>query len=297
MSKRHISLFLPCILLSTLFMASSFPSGKYLIRQVAVPPFLLGGCRFVLAGVVLLLFCLCREGIGGALPFIKGSVRKGLRGTILMGVLQTAGAMGLLNLSFKTLSASISSVIFFTNPLWVALLAHMLSGERLNVRRLCALGVGITGVVICMGPRGQLDMLGALYALGGAICWSLCTLVTRKLAFDSSMVAVAAWQMLWGGIVLMLMVPIIGERLDGIQWSSWAVIWSLWLVGPASIGSFTLWFVALQASSATQTSSFLFLVPLFSTVLSVMLLNDALPLSLLAGCVLILLALWAINKC
>lgn len=56
MAKSKNQNFLIAILLTTIFMGSSFPTGKYLISVEHVPPFLLGGWRFLLAEILMLLW-------------------------------------------------------------------------------------------------------------------------------------------------------------------------------------------------------------------------------------------------
>jgi drug/metabolite transporter (DMT)-like permease len=72
--------------------------------------------------------------------------------------------------------------------------------------------------------------------------------------------------------------------------------WFLWLAVPASTGSFGLWFVALRHGGATRSSGFLFLAPLFATVLSHFVLDTTLGWLQAAGGVLIAAALWLVNR-
>ena len=55
--------FLLSITLTTIFMGSSFPTGKYLISLNHAPPFLIGSWRFISAGILMLLLTLFTEGV------------------------------------------------------------------------------------------------------------------------------------------------------------------------------------------------------------------------------------------
>ena len=57
-------------------MGSSFPTGKYLISNEHVPPMLLGGWRFVIAGSMMLILTFTRK--GPFYPQVKGIVIKDL---------------------------------------------------------------------------------------------------------------------------------------------------------------------------------------------------------------------------
>lgn len=59
MKNKSNLIFLSAILLTTIFMGSSFPTGKYLIAVEQTPPLLIGGVRFMIAGALMLaLKCL-----------------------------------------------------------------------------------------------------------------------------------------------------------------------------------------------------------------------------------------------
>ena len=60
------------------FMGSSFPTGKYLISNEHVPPMLLGGWRFVIAGCMMLILTFMRNGERAFYPQVKGIVIKDL---------------------------------------------------------------------------------------------------------------------------------------------------------------------------------------------------------------------------
>ncbi|EGV28050.1 protein of unknown function DUF6 transmembrane [Thiorhodococcus drewsii AZ1] len=293
--KSPGSAFVATMILCTAFMGSSFPSGKYIISDVAMPPFYAGGWRFLLAGVLILAFSLVRNGTNSIIPSSHGSILKGVAFVLVVGCLQTAGTMGFLNLSLGSLSASMASILLFTNPLWTAILAHFVLGEHLSRHKVAALLCGIAGVSICLGVGSDQSLEGVLTALAGSICWSLCTLISKKHRFDKSVFVFTGWQLTLGALVMLSISALLGEEYDIGQINDWGLFWFAWLVVPASIGSFSLWFHALSIKGATLTSSYLFLVPLFSTTFSVVLLGEALSYKILIGGSVIVFALWLIN--
>lgn len=289
--------FLISILLTTVFMGSSFPTGKYLISIEHVPPFLLGGWRFLLAGALMLLWTLLTQGAKALLPASSGSLRRGFLLVALIGLLQTAGTMGLLNLAMAAgLSSSMSSIILFTNPLWLAVLAYFLLGERLGFWQILSLILGISGVIICLGLDRSVLGLGALFALLGSLCWSLNSVVTKKIPFDKGPWIFTGWQLLIGGLLMLILSAPLHETYQISGLSGWGWLWFSWLVLPASIGSFGLWFYSLRQRKATLASSFLFLVPVFSTIFSILGLHEKFSLGLVIGGLLVGLSLVLVNK-
>jgi len=293
--KSPNSAFVATMILCTACMGSSFPSGKYIISDVAMPAFFAGGWRFLLAGLLILAFAAARHGLASIIPASHGSVVKGAAFVFVVGCLQTAGTMGFLNLSLGTLSASMASILLFTNPLWTAILAHFVLGEHLSRHKIAALLCGIAGVSICLGVSADQSLNGVLIALAGSVCWALCTLVSKKHKFDKSVFVFTGWQLTLGALVMLTISALSGEHYDIGQINDWGIVWFAWLVIPASIGSFSLWFHALSSKGATLTSSYLFLVPLFSTSFSVLFLGEALNYKILLGGSVIVFSLWLIN--
>ncbi|MDR0297182.1 MAG: DMT family transporter [Streptococcaceae bacterium] len=290
-------LFLTSILLTTIFMGSSFPTGKYLISVEYVPPFLLGGWRFMMAGLLMLLWTLLTKGGKAILPTSEEKIGRGFLLVSVIGLLQTTGTMGLLNLAMAAgLSSSMSSIILFTNPLWLAFLAHFLLHDRLNRWKVFSLILGIVGVITCLGLDKSAFGIGVLFALFGSLCWSVNTVVTKRVPFDKGAWLFTGWQLLIGGVLMLILSFSMHEGYHFTALSSWGWLWFVWLILPASVGSFGLWFSSLDQRGATTASSFLFLVPLFSTIFSIIGLHEKFTFGLIIGGILVVLALILVNR-
>ena len=99
-----------------------------------------------------------------------------LRGLCLLGgTLLNFAALGYLPLAT-------TSSIAFTAPLWICLLSVPLLGERVGPRRLAAILVGFSGVLVVTRPwEGQVHWAVSL-SLGTALCASLYAILTRMFA-------------------------------------------------------------------------------------------------------------------
>lgn len=289
--------FILLLLTATFFMGSSFPTGKFLIAHEIIPPFYLGGTRFIGAGILLLLYCAIRYGRAHIIPTAKDSLIRGFCSVLIIGLLQTASAIGFLNLALERIDSALASVLFFTNPLWVLILGHFLHIDRLSLQPFFGVLLGIAGVFLCLNVEKEGSMIGMLFALCGAISWAICTLGSKNLLkIDNPAVVLTGWQMLLGGIILYLISLISHETYSPLQLSNLGWLNFLWLMLPASIGSFSLWFLALQKGGAAQASSFLFLAPMFASLLSILFLSEQLSLKFLLGCLLIFSAIYLINR-
>ncbi|WP_296125623.1 DMT family transporter [uncultured Streptococcus sp.] len=296
MKKNSDIIFVISILLTTIFMGSSFPTGKYLIAVENTPPLLIGGVRFIIAGVIMLALTIINRNCFSIIPKSGESKLRGLALVATIGLLQTAGTMGFLNLALAYgVSSSMSSIILFTNPLWLALLAHFFLKDKLTFKKVSALLLGIAGVSTCIGLDNTAFNFGSLFALLGSFCWSINTIITKKVPFDNGPWVFTGWQLLLGGVFLYLFSLPLHESYDFLNLGLWGWIWFVWLIIPASVGSFGLWFFSLGQKGATVASSFLFLVPVFSTIFSIIGLHEKFSLNLLIGGVMVVSALVLVN--
>jgi drug/metabolite transporter (DMT)-like permease len=285
---------------ATLLMASGFIASKVLLAA-DIPPFLLVGWRFLLAAFATLPLVLFAE---SSLTITLVPPHFTLRDWVvvpLIGLLQTAATMGLLFMAMRTISAGTAAILLFTNPIWVALIGHFVLNERLSSLRLAALFCGVVGVSLALGASGAglshepLD--GQLTGLAAAFCWALATVVNKRAKLAMNVWALSFWQMLVGGVLLLLLAYAGGEHWPAPALTS-ARLWAcfFWLAVPCSTGAFGLWFIALHRGGAAQSSGYLFLAPLFTVLMSAVILRTGLSVAQASGGVLIGLALWLVNR-
>ena len=285
---------------ATLLMASSFIAGKILLAA-GIPPFLLIGWRFFFAACATLPLVLAAE---SSLSITLLPPHLSLREWIvvaLIGLLQTAATMGLLFLALRTISAGTAAILLFTNPLWVALIGHFVLHERLSGLRLLGLLCGIFGIALALGASGtgisDEPLIGKLTGLAAALCWALATILNKRSKLVINVWALSFWQMLIGALILLVFAYAQGQRWPVAALSSldlWG--WFVWLAVPGSTGSFGLWFLALRRGGATQTSGYLFLAPLFTVILSALMLGTSLSAEQAFGGFLVGTALWLVNR-
>ena len=72
--------------------------------------------------------------------------------------------------------------IEFTVPVWTAILAALILGERLTVPRMIAIGMGLTGMLIILRPGLEVIAPAALAVLAGAFCYAIAYIKTKQLA-------------------------------------------------------------------------------------------------------------------
>lgn len=286
--------YLSILVTATFLMGSSFPATKILLHEV--PPFYLAGWRFLLAAAITFMIALfVHRHEKNWMPRADGSIAKGWLIVVLIGLLQTAGMIGLLNLAMQSLPASTAAILLFTNPLWVAFLGTVVLSERLSSSRLLALSLGVAGVALAVGLRAGGSSFGMAIGICSSVCWASATILTKRFHVSIGLWMMSAWQMLIGALTLIGIAALTQESwpttLTASQWS-----WFVWLAIPASAGSFGLWFLALRRGGAIRTSGFLFLAPLFAVLLSHLLLGEQLGINQVVGGVLVVAGLLFLNR-
>lgn len=284
------------LLVATFLMASSFVAGKILLRSV--PPFPLLGARFLLAAVATLplAYFASRSRASSARSASLPTSATSLLAVLCIGLLQTAAVLGLTFLALRSISAGEASILLFTNPIWVAALAPLVLAERLSMARVAGLFLGIVGVALAMGaPHGLSGIQGDILVLLASLAWAVSTIITKRLHVTMNPWWLNFWQMLVGALILVGIAVLLRQSWPArLSISDWA--WFVWLAIPGSTLSFGLWFTALRWGGAATTSSYLFLVPLFSVLLAFVILGEHITMVQIIGGVLVGAALYLVNN-
>ena len=280
------------LLASTLLMASAFVVSKLFIVD-GIHPLVLVASRFTLAGALAIIWLSLRRQL--ETPKTLADVG----GVFLVGTLQTAVLFGTGFIAMEHLSAATISLLTLTMPIWVTGMLALMNRKFPPLLQLIALGVGMAGVALVIGSGVSQAGMGELQwfalALVGAACWASATVFTKTSGLSITGWSLNAWQMLVGGgevLILALAMDLPGIKLVLVS----DILLFIWLVIPASILSFGFWFSALKLGGAAVTSGYLFLIPLFTALISVPVLNASFaPMQLLGG-VAVGAAVWLMSR-
>ncbi|GGO04649.1 DMT family transporter [Saccharibacillus kuerlensis] len=276
--------FMPLIVLTTFLMGSSFAIGKMGLAHAS--PLMLAGLRFATAGLIMAV-------IVGLLKRPHPRTLENWMKMLLIGALQTAGVMGCIFISLRTITASESSILTFTNPLLVVVLGTLFAGMRYKWYQWLGVLLGLIGVGITLGTQLQWEA-GLLFGLASAFFWATATLLVKKWGGGMDTWVLSAYQMLSGGIILLIGSLLLEQPF--FRWNGESVTILLWLSLMSSIVQFAGWYYVLQKSDPGKTSAFLFLAPFFGVLSGWLLLGEPLYPSLIAGGLCILVGIYLVNS-
>ncbi|MHB1609522.1 MAG: DMT family transporter [Acidiferrobacter thiooxydans] len=274
------------LVLATSLMGSSFAVVQMGIRYA--PPLFLAGLRFSLAGLILAFGIRQRPHPHDWRLWAR---------VIAIGLLQTTGVMGAIFLSLQTIPAGESAILTFANPMLVVVFSAFFLGTRYRAVQWIGAALGLAGVAVAVGIATSDAWhlhIGVVYGLASAVFWAVATLLLKRWGPLIDSWVMTAYQMLVGGVFLIGL----GALLEGphFQITPASIIILVWLVVMASIVQFGAWFYVLHHEDPARASAYLFLAPVFGVVTGWGLLNQPIGVDVVIGTVLIVAAIWLINR-
>jgi len=167
------------------------------------------------------------------------------------------------------------AVLSYTMPIWAALLALPVLGERLDRTRVISLMLCAAGLSVLIYPLiGSSHLIGVAIALVTAVAWAAGTVYLKWARVDADLLAIAAWQ-----LVTACVVALVGALLveGGIH---------LWPVQPLPLGAlifsalvgsafaYLLWFEIVRRLPATTASLGVLSAPVIGAVASMLILGE-----------------------
>jgi probable blue pigment (indigoidine) exporter len=269
------------VILATSLMGSSFAVGKLGLSYFS--PLLLVGIRFTIAGLLMAIWVRKKRLPASMDDWIK---------VALVGLFQTTAVMGCIFLSLRTISAGESSILTFVNPLLVVMLGTWFLGMRYRFSQWIGVLIGFSGVVVTLGFHLQLKT-GTLLGLGSALSWAIATILVKRWGARFDIWILTSYQMLFGGLLLLLMGVILEYPKIIINTASvWIV---LYLAIMSSIVQFATWYYLLNQGDPGKTSAFLFLAPFFGVLSGWVILGEVVQWFVYVGGFFIIIGIFLVN--
>lgn len=207
--------------------------------------------------------------------------------TALLGMLNVGGFFLLLYIAAQLLPTSVASSIMAASPLVLALFAWALAGQRPTARMLAGAGIGIFGVLLLVaGAFGGLDARGVAASAAGVISSSLGFVLSRRWGATAAPIAASAWQLLFGGALLLLVALVFEGAPPVLDAGGWLGLAFVTLIGTALAN--VAWFYGLERLSAGTVGIIGLLNPVTGVLLGVLLGGELLVVPQLIGLVLVL---------
>jgi drug/metabolite transporter (DMT)-like permease len=267
----------------------AFVAGK--IGVTYCPPLLLLAARFLLAGLLILA-------IQG---FRREAWSMGWRDAIvfaIIGIANNALYLGLGYTGLKTVSAGLGGLIVSANPVFTAVIAALLLGETLTLRKIAGLALGIVGVIMIVWHRlsvGSDQLEGIIYTLAALASIVTGTILFKQLAPKGSLWIGNGIQNLSAGLALTPVALAVSDW-NAITWNAQLAGAFTFLVLGGSVLAYVLWFHLLKVCGATAASAYHFLMPPLSMVFAFLVLGEHVALQDLTGVIPVALGVYLVTR-
>ena len=292
--------------MSAFLLVYFFWGSTYLAIRIAVehiPPFLLGGTRFLIAGVLMLVYCAFS---GRKISLTKADALR----LAIIGVLLLTGGNMLLAYSEEVLPSGVAALIVASVPLWVALIeGFILKGEQLHGWGWAGLCLGIAGLVILVWPQlapvllpgsapisvrnsSMLSASGVL--LLGSLSWSIGSILSRRSSLGVCAVAATGWEMTFAGAFNLLISLLHGDQ-HTVVWSWRGIAAVVYLIIFGSWVGFTAYIWLLDHVPTPKVATYAYVNPVVAVFLGWLILHEHVDRYIGMGAVVIVAAVALVN--
>jgi drug/metabolite transporter (DMT)-like permease len=238
-----------------------------------MPPALMGGLRWLIAGALLSLYVVLR---GEKLP-----PRSSWRGIALLGFLMLGLGNGGVVFAEQWIPSGLAAVLVATSPFWMTAVEAVLpDGERLRAKVVAGLLVGFCGIVVLVWPDLTLGSAGNRRFLAGVIAiqiatlgWSLGSAYSRRHGRTDNVLGTTALQMLAGGLMMTAAGTVRGEWAD-LSFTTRTAVALAYLSTIGAIGGFVAYTYALRHLPISFVSLYAYINPIIAVTLGVAFLGE-----------------------
>ncbi|WP_167736049.1 EamA family transporter [Nocardioides sp. 503] len=263
-----------------------------------VPPLLLAGTRYLVAGA--LMYAVVSRRRGPAAPAAGPDAPRRVRqwaAAAVVGVMTLSIGNGGVSVAEQSVPSGVAALLVATVPLWMIVADRVLNGRHVGAVRGAALAVGLVGVAVLVHPGGGGvgSTSGLVILLVGSASWGFGSVVSGRLSLPADPLHSAALQMLTGGAALLAAAVVTGELgdLDAGHVSLRSLLALAYLVGPGSLLALTAYVVALRTLPTTTVATYAYVNPVVAVVLGALVLSEPVTAHLLVGAAIVTLGVAA----
>jgi drug/metabolite transporter (DMT)-like permease len=278
----------------------------YLAIRIAletIPPMLMASARWIVAGTVLIAVLAAR---GERLPAPREWPALTVLGILLLGF-----GNGAVVWAELTVPSGLTAVLVATVPFWMVGIdaaanraAPPAVRQPLTTRQVIGLFVGFSGIVLLVWPELNVSeargfLTGVIATQIACVGWSFGSSYAKRRArigpVEENVLASAAFEMLFGGIVLLMVGTALGEW-SRVLFTTHTTLALAHLIVFGSIAGFTAYVYALKHLPVATVSLYAYINPLIAVVLGVLILHEPFSVRMAAAAAIVLAGMAMVRR-
>jgi drug/metabolite transporter (DMT)-like permease len=244
---------------------STYLAIRYAIQTI--PPFIMGGARFLASGVLLYIWARYR---GAPSP-----TRLHWRNAIIAGGFLLLGQHGAVNWAEQFVPSGLTALLVSILPFWLVIIEWVrLPRKRPSGAVLVGLVLGFIGIIVLVGPGNvggpsNVRLLGALVLILGSLSWAIGSFWSRDATLPNSAPLTTGMEMLGGGALLLTVGVLSGElsHFDVHRVSHASTLGLLYLIIFGSLLAFTSYIWLLDKVSPAHLGTYAYVNPIVAVLL------------------------------
>ncbi len=271
-----------------LFWGSTYLGIKIAVRDI--PPALMCGIRFSIAGWLMLAWCGLR---GKQIRYSASELLK----MAVVGNLLLLGGNYTLSWAEQIVPSGLSALLVGIVPLWFLVLDKLLLGDhRITARGITGLILGILGMVILLWPElratgalGRKELWASLVLPLGSFSWALGSVLSKRWESGADRLSATAWQMAFAGIGNLLL----ALAVEDVRHTSWTVNGlgaTFYLVVCGSWIGYTAYIYLLGHVPTSKVSTYAYVNPVVAVFLGWVIEHEVVDRFILAGSTIVVLS-------
>jgi drug/metabolite transporter (DMT)-like permease len=286
----------PILIILAFFSIYVIWGSTYLLNKIAVselPPFLLAGIRFTVASVLIFIIA---KAMGKSIAISK----RQLRNTIIAGFLFLTFGNGVVVWALKFVDSGFAALEISAQPLIILLLMRILQGKKIQMMSVIGVILGFVGIYLLVSQKQIISqensMLGVIMIFACMLSWGYGSLFVGKADLPRNYFVNTGYQMLTGGIMLLLASLFFGEKWTApLTWSSSVQYSMLLLIVFGSIVAFTSFNYLLKVVSPEKVATSTYVNPIIALALGWYFLNEQITVQSMIAAVILLTGVYFIN--
>ncbi|HYM75434.1 MAG TPA: EamA family transporter [Candidatus Dormibacteraeota bacterium] len=269
-----------------------FWGSTYLAIDIAVqtiPPALMCGLRFSIAGLVMLAVC---AATGHKILYSPKQIAL----AAIVGLLLLMGGNLTLSYAELTVSSGLSALIIAITPLWFLVLDSLLLGDHhISGRGKAGLLLGIAGLFVLVWPQlqagslGRRELVASLSLIGGSFSWALGSVLSKKWQSGMDVFGATGWQVTAAGAGNLIFALFAGD-LKHATWAPRSLAAVGYLVVCGSWIGYTAYIWLLEHVPTSKVSTYAYVNPVVAVFLGWLILHEKVDRFILTGSAIVVLS-------